>query len=142
MSLKVTPDLTIDESELQETFVRASGPGGQNINKVSTAVQLRFDVEHSPSLPEPVRARLRRMAASHINAEGMLIINARRYRTQERNRQDARERLISLIRRAAISPKERKATRPSRAAHEQRLEAKRQRGLLKKLRRPPFGEIE
>jgi len=142
MVLKVTPDLTIDESELKETFMRASGPGGQNINKVATAIQLRFDVGHSPCLPEPVRARLRRLAASHINAEGILIINARRYRTQQRNRQDARERLATLIRRAMIPPKKRKPTRPSRAAHERRLETKRRRGRLKRLRVPIFEGTE
>jgi len=133
--LTVTPDLGIDESELQETFVRASGPGGQNVNKVATAVQLRFDVEHSASLPPPVRERLLRLVASRLTAEGVLIIEAKRYRTQEQNRQAARERLVTLVRQAAQPPKPRRATRPTVAARRRRLENKRQRGQTKRLRR-------
>jgi ribosome-associated protein len=132
--LIVTPDLVIDESELKETFVRASGPGGQNVNKVATAVQLRFDLKNSPSLPDPVRERLYRLAANQITTEGILVIEARRFRTQERNRQDARDRLIALVRRAAKAPRLRRPTRPSQAAREQRLEGKRRRGIKKRLR--------
>ena len=132
--LTVTPDLVIDESELKETFVRASGPGGQNVNKVATAVQLRFDVQNSPSLPNPIRERLRRLAANRITAEGILIVDAHRFRTQEQNRQDARERLIALIRRAAEAPKLRRPTRPSQAARQRRLEGKRHRANQKRLR--------
>jgi len=133
--LTVTPALVIDESELEEAFVRASGPGGQNVNKVATAVQLRFDIQNSPSLPNPIRERLRRLAANRITADGILIIDAHRFRTQEQNRRDARERLIALIRRAAEAPKPRRPTRLSRAAQQRRLEGKRHRGVKKRLRR-------
>src|SRR5262245_6717567 len=133
--LAVTPQLRIDESELHETFVRASGPGGQNVNKVATAVQLRFNVRRSPSLPPAVRERLLRLAAHQLTAEGEVIIEAKRFRTQERNRQDARDRLAALVRRAAAAPKTRRATRPTPAARQRRLENKRQRGQLKRLRR-------
>lgn len=132
--LIVTPDIVIDEGELKESFVRASGPGGQNVNKVATAVQLRFDVEHSPALPDSVRERLRRLAGAKMTTRGVLIIVARRFRTQERNRQDARERLVALIRRAAVPPKPRRATRPSTAARQKRLETKRHRSVQKRLR--------
>ena len=133
--LTVTPALVIDESELEEAFVRASGPGGQNVNKVATAVQLRFDIQNSPSLPNPIRERLRRLAANRITADGILIIDAHRFRTQEQNRRDARERLIALIRRAAEAPKPRRPTRLSQAAQQRRLEGKRHRGVKKRLRR-------
>jgi ribosome-associated protein len=125
---------TFDETEIHETFIRASGPGGQNINKVATAVQLRFDVRHSPSLPEDVRARLIRLAGKRVNAEGELIIQASRFRTQEQNRADARARLIALIRQAATPPKPRRMTKPSRAAKERRLAGKKYRGSVKVLR--------
>ena len=133
--LVVTPTLTIDESELRETFIRASGPGGQHVNKVATAVQLRFDVQRSPSLPNAVRERLLRLAGNRLTAEGVLLIEARRSRTQEQNRQEARRRLIALVRRAVEAPKPRRPTRPTRATQHRRVEAKRQRGLLKRLRR-------
>jgi ribosome-associated protein len=133
--LFITPTLSVDEAELQETFVRASGPGGQNVNKVASAVQLRFDVKHSPSLPGPVRERLLKRAASRLTTEGVLILEARRFRTQEQNRADARKRLAALIRQATIPPKPRRATQPTRAAKEKRLEGKRRRGQLKQLRR-------
>jgi ribosome-associated protein len=140
--LLVTPTLSIDEAELHESFVRASGPGGQNVNKVATAVQLRFDVRGSPSLPEPVRERLLKLAASRLTTEGTLIIEARRFRTQERNREDARARLAALIRQATVAPRMRRATKPSRAAKEKRLESKRRRGQVKQWRRSKAGGDE
>jgi len=133
--IPITKDIAINEDELRFEFVRAAGPGGQNVNRVATAVQLRFDVRHSPTLPQNVRARLERLAGSRINKDGMLIINARRFRTQTRNRQDAIDRLSDLIRRAAQRRKPRKKTKPSKAARERRLEEKRHRSQIKKLRR-------
>lgn len=127
----------IDEQELDYTFVHASGPGGQNVNKVATAVQLRFDVARSPSLPEDVRERLLHQVAGQITQDGVLIIDARQYRSQWRNRLDATQRLIALIRQAAAVPKPRHATKPSRAVKERRLQAKRHRSETKHLRRPP-----
>jgi ribosome-associated protein len=133
--LIVSRHIHIPEGELDERFVRSSGPGGQNVNKVATAVQLRFDVLRSPSLPEEVRDRLLRQAAARITDDGILIIEARRYRSQERNRQDARDRLIKLLVRAALPPKPRKPTRPTRASNLKRLESKRKRGEIKRSRR-------
>ncbi len=135
--LRITENISIDEQELDYTFVHASGPGGQNVNKVATAVQLRFDVAHSPSLPEDVRQRLLHQAAGQITQDGVLIIDARQYRSQWRNRQDATRRLIALIRQAAIVPKPRRATQPSRAVKERRLQTKRHRSEIKRLRQPP-----
>ncbi len=135
--VRITENIVIDEQELDYAFVHASGPGGQNVNKVATAVQLRFDVAHSPSLPEDVRQRLLRQAAGHITQDGVLIIDARQYRSQWRNRHDATQRLIALIRQAATVPKPRRATKPSRAVKERRLQAKRQRSETKRLRQPP-----
>jgi ribosome-associated protein len=135
--LRVTSNIHIPEDELIERFVRASGPGGQNVNKVATAVQLRFDVRNSPSLPEDVRARLLRLAAPRINRDGELLIEARRYRSQERNRTDARQRLARWIERASQPPKRRKPTKPSAAAGRRRLEQKKARGRTKALRKPP-----
>jgi ribosome-associated protein len=132
--IRITRSISIGEDELTEVFVRSSGPGGQNVNKVSTAVQLRFDVANSPSLPDDVRERLTRLAGSRMTDDGVLVLDARQFRTQLRNREDARERLVELIRRAAVSPKTRKRTRPTRASRRKRLEAKRHRGQTKKRR--------
>jgi ribosome-associated protein len=133
--IRVTGTITIDEKEIHQQFIRASGPGGQNVNKVATAVQLRFDVLHSPSLPEDVRERLIRLAGNRMSQEGYLIIDARRFRTQEQNRQDSVARLVSLIRQAAQRPKIRKRTKPTKASEERRLESKHRRGRIKQLRR-------
>jgi ribosome-associated protein len=132
--IRVTHTIAIDDDELDEQFVRASGPGGQNVNKLSSAVQLRFDVRRSPNLPGDVRARLERLAGRRLTREGVLIISAQRHRTQERNRQDARERLIELIRRAAVAPIPRRATRPTAGSRERRLQSKKHRSSIKGLR--------
>lgn len=135
--LQATPTIVLRENELVWRFVRASGPGGQNVNKVSSAVQLRFDVRGSESLPEAVRERLLRLARNRINRDGVLVIEARRFRAQERNREDARARLASLVRRAAQVPRPRVATRPTAASKRRRVEDKRRRALLKQARRDP-----
>ncbi|HYY83975.1 MAG TPA: alternative ribosome rescue aminoacyl-tRNA hydrolase ArfB [Beijerinckiaceae bacterium] len=136
----VTPRIVLDERELEETFVRASGPGGQNVNKLATAVQLRFDVRRSPSLPDDVRARLERLAGSRLTGEGVLIIVAQRHRTQERNREDARERLVDLIRRAAVPPTPRRPTKPTLASKRRRLDSKARRSRVKSLRGDPNSD--
>lgn len=132
--IRVTPSISIAERELEEHFIRASGPGGQNVNKLASAVQLRFDVRRSPSLPEQVRARLEGLAGRRLTREGVLVINAERHRTQERNRQDARARLIELIRRAAVAPVPRRATKPTASSRQRRLDSKKRRATIKGLR--------
>lgn len=139
--IEITDKILIAESELKFDFIRASGPGGQNVNKVSSAVQLRFDLATSPSLPEEVRQRLAQIAANRINKDGVLILEASRFRTQEQNRQEVIDRLVELVRRAAHKARPRKKTRPSAASNERRLEKKRRRSEKKKLRRrEPYNE--
>ncbi len=134
--IQITPDISLDPREIREEFVRASGPGGQNVNKVASAVQLRFDVKHSPGLPDDVRERLIRRAGRRVTEDGVLIIEARRFRTQERNRQDAMDRLVRLIREASETPRPRRKTKPTHASMRLRLETKRRRGKTKRMRQP------
>lgn len=132
--LSVTPAIVIDESELDERFVRASGPGGQNVNKVATAVELRFDAARSTAIDDDTRRRLRTLAGSRMTADGILVIDARRFRTQAQNREDARERLVALLRQASVPPRRRRKTAPTRAAKQKRLTTKRQRAETKRRR--------
>ena len=135
--VQVAPGLAIPEDELDERFILAGGPGGQNVNKVATAVQLRFDVAGSPTLPPEVRQRLRRIAGKRVTADGALVMTARRYRTREANRRDARARLAALVERALEAPRPRHATRPTGAARERRLQDKARRGAVKRQRTRP-----
>ena len=136
-ALHVTPEIVIGEEELEEHFVLSSGPGGQNVNKVASAVQLRFDAANSPSLPEGMRRRLMALAGRRLTREGVIVLIARNHRTQERNRQEARDRLAELIRAASVAPKPRRATRPTLASKKRRLEAKTARSKVKQARARP-----
>lgn len=138
--IEIAPGIAIAEDEISESFIRASGPGGQNVNKVATAVQLRFDALGSPGLPDAVKARLRGVAGSRMTQAGEIIIKAERFRTLERNRQDALERLLELIRRATVAPKPRRPTRPTLASRERRRELKSRRADVKAARSRPAGD--
>ncbi len=134
--IRITPTIAIDERELEFSFMRAGGPGGQHVDKAATAVQLRFDAAASPSLPAPVRARLARLAGRRMTADGILVLHARRFRSQQQNREDAVARLVVLLRQAARLPRPRRAAKPSAAAKRKRMEEKRRRGVVKISRRP------
>ncbi|MGY6249254.1 alternative ribosome rescue aminoacyl-tRNA hydrolase ArfB [Bosea thiooxidans] len=138
--IQVTPSIAIDESEIEESFVRASGPGGQNVNKVSSAVQIRFDVRHSPSLPNDVAIRLMKLAGSRLTQDGVIVIVAQAQRSQKRNREEAVERLLELIRAAAVRPQIRRATRPTKASKERRLASKERRSGVKAGRSKPVAD--
>ena len=138
--IEVTPSIQLDERELEERFILASGPGGQNVNKVSSAVQLRFDVRNSPSLPEAVKHRLKRLAGSRLTSEGVIVLTAQRFRDQPRNREDALERLLALIREAADIPRRRRPTRPTLASKTRRLEGKARRSGVKAARARPGSD--
>ena len=137
--IAITDTLSLDEGEISESFIRASGPGGQNVNKVASAVQLRIDIRRSPSLPDAVRTRAERLGGSRVSQDGVLVITAQRFRSQERNRQDAVGRLVALLRRAASPPPPRRPTTPGAAARERRLADKARRARLKRLRSDPDG---
>jgi ribosome-associated protein len=132
--IRITDRISIDDSELDESFIRSSGPGGQNVNKLATAVQLRFDARRSPSLSDAVRTRLERLAGKRLTRDGVIVITAQQHRTRERNREDARERLFELIRQAAVVPKKRRPTRPTKASRERRIEGKKRRASIKRMR--------
>ena len=137
--LRITPTLSLNPAEIEIAFIRASGPGGQNVNKVSTAAQLHFDLRRSPSLPDGLKTRAARAAGSRLSSEGVIVITADRFRTQALNRDDAIGRLVELLRDAAVPPKPRRATRPTLASKQRRLEGKKQRSGVKSLRRTKPG---
>ena len=137
--IRITNNIVLDDSEIETRFIRSSGPGGQNVNKLATAVQLRFDLRNSPALREDVRTRAMRLAGRRLTLDGILVITAQRFRTQERNRADARERLVELIRQAAVRPVKRRATKPTKASKERRIEGKKLRSGVKNLRRSKPG---
>src|SRR5437763_14852696 len=139
MAIRITDDIAIDEREIDESFVRSSGPGGQNVNKLSTAVQLRFNVRGSPSLPNDVAIRLMNLAGKRLTKDGVIVLVAQNHRTQERNRADALERLVALIQEAAVRPTPRRATKPTKASKERRLEGKKARAAIKGMRRTKPG---
>jgi len=132
--IRVTDSISIDESELEESFIRASGPGGQHVNKTETAVQLRFDARRSPSLPNDVAVRLMKLAGSRLTQDGVIVITAQSERSQKRNREEALGRLVELIRAASVRPVPRRATKPTKAAKERRIDSKKRRGGVKNLR--------
>jgi ribosome-associated protein len=138
--IRITSTIAIGESELRESYVRASGPGGQNVNKVATAVQLRFDAARSPAIGAALFQRLARLAGRRMTVSGEIVIIARRFRNRERNREDALERLIALIRKAAVAPRHRRPTKPSKGAKQRRLDSKRRQGIIKKTRGKVRGE--
>ena len=138
--IEIPPNISLDEAELEFSFIRASGPGGQNVNKVSSAVQMRFDARRSPSLPNEVSVRLQKLAGSKLTLDGVIVITANRHRTQERNRADAIERLSALIAKAAVAPVKRRPTKPTKASKERRLESKSRRSGVKSLRGRPDGD--
>ena len=138
--IQITDEIGLDEGELEFSFIRASGPGGQNVNKVSTAVQMRFDARRSPSLPDDVSARLQTLAGARLTLDGVIVITANRHRTQERNRADAVQRLSALIAKAAVPPVKRRPTRPTKASKERRLVTKARRAGVKTMRGRPSGE--
>ena len=139
--LEITPAVAIEESELSERFVRASGPGGQNVNKVATAVELRFDVARSPAISDDVKQRLRAIAGTRLSADGVLTIDARRYRTQPQNRADARERLAELVRQALVKPRRRRKTKPTKNSVERRIQSKQKRSQSKRARGGVSGDV-
>ena len=139
MAIRITDDISLNDSEIEESFVRSSGPGGQNVNKLSTAVQLRFDVRRSPSLPNDVAIRLMRLSGKRITKDGVLVLIAQNHRTQERNRAEAMERFVALVQEAAVKPIPRRATKPTKASKERRIEGKKRRSGIKNLRQSKPG---